>query len=539
MRVQEIAASYPQALARAYIENFPGVSRFFAYNPHRQQDFMVRCHDLTGGDKQNRLQLAMALKEFNQSLGCGAATRQNIDLLANGALAVVTGQQPGILTGPLYTIYKAMGAIKLAGQLTQRLNRPVVPVFWIGADDHDFAEVNHIYVPTSQGPQRISLPDRPAGRFSLGHLPVPPEITLLLEQLEQLTPPVGWQQPGLQLLRETSRTSEDLARWFGRLMTYLLGDYGLVLVNPLLPPLRRLSAGVFHRAITTAPEVNNLLTMACARVTDLGFKPQVQSEPDKVHLFIYWQGQRVALYFRNGQFCNREATITWEAGELAELSLARPELFSPDVILRPVVQEVLLPVLAYVGGPGEIGYFALLGEIFKHFGQTMPIIFPRPNLTLVEPLVAKLMAKYQVPAAEIPGGVAEFITRYLQQADQVGFKTKFNDFRKTLAEHQRRLVKEIAGIDPRLKGIGQDNLRRLMRLVNSLEEKVNKRHRKNNEVAVRQLTKVNHMVHPLDQWQERVYNIFPYLMKYGPEILKDIYQAINPAHHGQVILFLD
>ncbi|WP_333871689.1 bacillithiol biosynthesis cysteine-adding enzyme BshC [Desulforamulus putei] len=540
MRIQELNGFYSQPLAKAYLSDFSEVSRFFTYDPRQIDGFAVRLKHLSAKKKGQLKFLAETLKHDNLQLGCGDQTLHNIGLLEKGlGVAVVTGQQPGILTGPLYTVYKAMGAIKLARELAAKLNYPVVPVFWIGADDHDFAEINHIFVPTAEGPQKITLTEKPAGRFSLGHVSVPQEVPLFLQQLEKLTPPIGWQQEGLVLLRETARQSANLAQWFGRLMTFLFKDDGLILMNPVLPPLRRLSAGLFYRAVKTAPEVDHLLQRTCQEVAAAGFSPQVQSEEDKLHLFIYIKGQRTALYLKKGQFTDREGVNTWEKEQLAQLSLSNPELFSPDVVLRPVVQEELLPVLAYVAGPGEISYFALLKNIFRHFGQEMPIVYPRPNITLVEPLVEKLLTKYQVPLQLLPVGLEGFIDDYVKRTDEVGIEEIFNDFRSVLREKQTNLVKEVATIDPELKGLGKENLRRLLRVVNSFEDKVKQRHRKNNEVAIRQLNKVNAMLHPLGQWQERVYNIFPYLMKYGPDLLKEIYPAIGLFNWKQKILFFD
>ncbi len=539
MYVEEIDSLYPQPLAAAYLGDFSGVDRLFKYNPGEKGDFHARFHYLMNRQKENR-SLAGSLKEYNLSLGCGEETTRNIDLLENnGALTVITGQQPGLCTGPLYTIYKAIGTIQLARELGRELNHPVVPVFWIGADDHDFEEVNHIYLPTSQGPQKVSLREKPDGRFSIGHLPLPGEAGTLFTQMRELTPPIGWQQEGLELLRQTALASENWADWFGRLMTFLFRDYGLVLVNPLLKPLRILSANVFHQAVTTAPRVEELLEQTSLEVQRLGFSPQVQSEEGKAHIFMYVNDRRQPLYFNNGQFRNREGSMTWDRNWLAERTLTHPEAFSPDVILRPVVQEVLFPVLAYVGGPGEIGYFAQLKSVFEHFGEEMPVVYPRPNITLMEPLVAKRMRKYNIPLSEIPLGLDSFSSNYLEQSDKAGIEARFDEFREALVEQHKRLVKGVAIIDPEIKLLGEEFLRRLIRNQKSFESKVNQRHRKNNEVALRQLSKINQAIHPLGQWQERVYNIFPYLMKYRPEMLKTMVPLINVYSWKQKIIFFN
>ncbi|CCO09042.1 bacillithiol biosynthesis cysteine-adding enzyme BshC [Desulforamulus hydrothermalis] len=542
MRIETLDVFFPQPLAQVYISNFLKVSRFFTYDPGQLSQLAKRLSYLSARRQKNHnyKTLAAVLRQDNLQLGCSEQTLHHISLLETGrAVALVTGQQPGLLTGPLYTVYKAMGTIVLARQLSAQLKIPVVPVFWIGADDHDFAEVNHIFVPNARGPQKIALAYKPAGRCSLGHLPVPPEIFEFLQQLEQLTPPIGWQQEGLALLRETARQSADLAQWFGRLMTFLFKDDGLILVNPVLPPLRELSAGVFYRAVNTAPAVNCLLQLACDRVAAAGFTPQVASEANKLHLFMYINGQRTALYLKNDRISDRQGNHTWLPEQLAELTLSRPESFSPDVVLRPVVQEALLPVLGYVAGPGEIAYWALLKNIFQHFGLEMPPVFPRPSFILVEPPVGKILGKYQVSLNLLPEGLEGFMADYIKQADPVGIDELFNNLRSVIKEEQTNLVQKVTQIDPTLKGAGKENLRRLMRVVNSFADKVKQRHRKNNETALRQLKKANEMLCPMGQQQERVYNIFPYLMKYSPGLLQAIYPAVRLYDGRQKIIFFN
>lgn len=540
LRVQNINSFFFQPLAATYLQDFSQVSNYFNYNPKNQEDFIKRYRYLLNSEKSIWQQLAASLKEYNLQLGCSSETIHNISLLKCGrAVAVATGQQPGILTGPLYTIYKAIGAVKLARQLSQQLGEPVVPVFWIAADDHDFAEINHIFIPTPQGPRKIMLHQTPSGRFSLGHLPVPQEIDALIRQLEEITPPIGWQQDAINLLKTTAKKSENIADWFGRLMTFLFKEEGLILLNPVLPAIRQLSAPIFHKAVMMAPEIDQLLQASCREIKAIGFSPQIKSEPGKLHLFIYQNGQRKALLLINNKFTDREGLGIWKKTHLSELCLSNPELFSPDVVLRPIVQESLLPVLAYVAGPGEISYYALLKNIYQLFGLDMPIIFPRPNICLVEPWVEKVLLKYNVPLDTIPHGLENFISSYIERVDTLGIGEVFQDFRITLREKQQSVVKIVSELDPGLKGVGKENLRRLLRMVNSFEQKVKKRHRKNNEIAIRQLHKADQLLHPAASLQDRVYNVFPYIMKYQPQLLKEIDKSLDLKDFRQKLLFFD
>ncbi|ABO49708.1 conserved hypothetical protein [Desulforamulus reducens MI-1] len=540
MRIEYVDSFYSQPFPGTYMRDFGQVKHFFEYNPHQLQEYKTRCEHELALPKEHLVALAENLKDFNQGLGCGEKTLHNIELLDQGkALTVVTGQQPGILTGPLYTIYKAMGTIGLAEKLSKELNRKVIPVFWIGADDHDHEEINHIFIPTAKGPKRITLAGKPAGRISVGNIPIP-DIALLLEELEDLLPPIGWKNQGIELIKRTAHEAANLAEWFGKLMTFLFKDYGLVFINPVLPQVRAITASLFYKVVTTAPAVNQLLQASCQQMLGCGYTPQVQGEKDKLHLFWYNEhGYREALYYKKGLISNKDGTRTWTKGQLGELCLTNPAKFSPDVVMRPVVQEKLLPVLAYVAGPGEISYYALLKRIFHYFAMKMPVIYPRPNITVIEPLIKRLITKYQVPLSCLTYGLEEFIENYLQQEDQLGIETVFNELRGTLKEKQGEVVKKLSILDPDIEGMGKENLKRLIRVVNSFEEKVKQRHRKNNQVAIQQLQKIQHMTQPMGQWQERVYNIFPYVMKYGPGIIKEMYHLIEISDWRQKIIFFD
>ncbi|GAB6182222.1 bacillithiol biosynthesis cysteine-adding enzyme BshC [Desulfotomaculum defluvii] len=540
MHIELVDSYYSQPLARTYLCDFSQVKHFFEYDPKQWLEYERRCRYLEKKPKKHLTELAGILKEFNLALGCGESTLHNIDLLKQGqALTIVTGQQPGILTGPLYTIYKAMGAVGLAQKLSVELKRHVIPVFWIGADDHDYEEINHIYIPTSKGPKKIALVKEAQGRVSVGNMPVP-DINLLVQELEELLPPIGWKAEGINFIQQTAHQSTNLAEWFGKIMTFLFKDFGLVFINPVLPKIRNISAGLFNEAVTTAPEVNQQLQNGCHQILACGYSPQVQSEKNKLHLFLYNEhGCREALFYHGTSITNKENTKTWTKDQLALLCLTNPELFSPDVVLRPIVQEDLLPVLAYVAGPGEINYLALFKEVFRHFHMKMPIIFPRPNITLIEPLMEKLIKKYNIPLEYLSISLENFLENHLRKTDELGIDKIFDNFRSLLKQKHGEILRELLTLDPNLKGYGKDNLGRLLKRVNSFQEKAMQYHRKNNQIAIQQIQKIQHMTYPMGQWQERTYNIFPYAMKYGLQMIKSIYNLLDIMDTRHKIIFLD
>lgn len=524
MKVVPVPVQYASSLVNSYLNDFTRVGDLFEHDPLREESYRHRYEVIRRDYCTDRQKLVRILTEYNEKLGCSELTRENLRRLENAeATVVITGQQAGILTGPLYTIYKTITVIQLAQKMAQDLGKPVVPVFWVASEDHDYQEIDHLdFVSKEQEVMRLTLDFKPEGRFSVGHLPVTGAVQRLLDQLEDNTNPSEWKPEIMAKLRDSAANSDNLADWFAVVMTWLFRDYGLVLINPLNPELRRLWSAAFKRFLQQTQQVKAGLEAGMSRVRALGVEPQVETAQDHAHLFYYIKGERMPLFRQGDKFSvrGRDEQLTLEM--LTAVAENNPELLSPNVVLRPVAQDVLLPIMAYVAGPGEISYYALYREIYPVFGQRMPIIFPRANITIVERGIAKNMEKYGVEFANGAGGLREKLEEILQAQDAVGIDRLFQNCRGQLEKLFEDLVQQVAVLDPQLSVHGSESLNKMLYQVEHFEKKTRQAHRKSCEMVIKRFRNLENQLFPRNNWQERVFNIVPYLFRYGTGLINEL-----------------
>lgn len=512
-------------LVRDYLADFDRLAPFYSWDPHVDDSYRGRRDRLRERRGADRGRLAEVLLDHNRRLGCGRATEENIGRLRDPAtLAVTTGQQAGILTGPLYTIYKALAAVQLSREWSGRLGCPVVPVFWVASEDHNLAEIDHVDLLDQEGKRTRLQLSVPTGmeRCPAGAVPVTPAVFEVIEGLERLTPNSEFKSEIAEFLRETAGRSSSLTEWFGRILTRLFRDWGLVLIDPMDRRLRQLEAGLFDECLERTAEIQSALEAGRRRLEASGYEPTVHIPPESACLFVFLEGQRLALDREGDRFFVRGRGESFSLEELRARARLEPWSFSPNVVLRPVVQEFLLPNLAYVGGPGEISYFGLYRDVFGLFGFEMPIIYPRPNLTLVEPPIARYLEKWGLKLPNVFEGLDDKLREVMEAEDRVGLSALFNDFRSDFELRYGRLLQSITVLDRNLTNVAQETLRQIRAQFNRLEDKTRQEHRKNCEVAVRQFSRIRESLCPGGVWQERLYNVFPFLLKYGPGLIRGL-----------------
>ncbi len=506
---------------RDYLSGRGHVLARFPFPWFTADGFRARQRYLADHWDGDRAGLSRALVAYNERIGAGpeavAAARR---LAAPGALAVVTGQQAGVAVGPLYTIYKAITAVQLARQQEERLGVPVVPVFWVAAEDHDFAEIAAVQVPTSDGWHKLTLGGAPSQRLSVGHIPVSGAVADLLQQLEQVLPHTEFRPAVAELLRTTAANATDVGDWFACLMARLFAGAGLVFINTLDPAVRQLEAGCFQAIISRFEEVDTAFGAGIAAWEALGYTPTVQRYLGAVNLFTYVNGERLPLAGA-GAYCwvrDREE-LGWSRDELLALAAAQPDRFSTNVVTRGVAQGFLLPDLAYVSGPGEIQYFGLYREVFQALGREMPVIYPRTSATLVEPALARYLEKQELPLAQVFLGLEEKKQQVLAGADKLGLDGLFGAFRGDFDQRYGALLDTLLQLDPALAFAAEENKRQIHRQFDRLEEKARQAHRKNHDVVLRQLERLSLHLYPQGKLQERMANPMYYLAKYGPDLV--------------------
>lgn len=547
MRVEQVSEVRlsESPTVEAFLSDFDRVAPAYQYDWRRQESFAARARWLDeGGYRGDRRTVANALRRYNQALGAGEATEESIRLLAEeGALAVVTGQQAGVLTGPAYSIYKAISAVQLARQQSQRLGRPVVPIFWVAGEDHDWHEVSWVQVPAGDGSVRLALSEIFEGdRRSVGLTPMPPSVQQLIDQFTQLLPETEFTPGVIERIRSAAAAgpaldpaltggTPTLADWFARLLTWLFESTGLIIVNSADPALRQAEAAFFAQAILRHEQVDAALEQGYGRCQALGLLATVERQLGSLNLFTYIEGERLPLMGAGEHFWIRgQEAIGWSKEALLERVRTHPERFSTNVVLRPVVQGVLFPDLAYVGGPGEISYFALYRDVYQALDQQMPIVYPRSSFTLVEPPLARLLEKQQLSVADVLFRLDEKRQELLEREDRLGIDGLFERFRTSFGEQYDQLVEQVLLLDQNLKFVVEENRKQIAAQVGKLEEKAKQQHRKNCEVGLRQFERLGAHLAP-GGLQERSVSFLPYLAKYGPDLALRLLEAA-PLEQG-------
>ncbi|HYG59827.1 MAG TPA: bacillithiol biosynthesis cysteine-adding enzyme BshC, partial [Symbiobacteriaceae bacterium] len=517
----------------AFLFDFEKVAPAYEYNWSRQESFAARAAYLNGGGyRGDRAALAAALTAYNQALGAGPSTFDSIRKLAEeSALAVVTGQQAGIFTGPAYSIYKAMTAIRLARLQTERLGVPVVPVFWVAGEDHDWHEVSWILTPAGDSVERVALQEHFEGdRRSVALAPAPESLPEAITAFLALLPDTEFKEGVAERIRAAAEAAPaldpaltdgrpTLADWFARLITWLFAGTGLVVVNSADPAIRRLEASFFARAIRQHEEVGTALAEGYALCDSLGFKATVERQLGNINLFMYAGGQRLPIMGAGAHFWLRDQEESgWSTEELVDMALSHPERFSTNVVLRPVVQGALFPDLALVGGPGEISYFGLYRQVFRAMGQQMPIVYPRESFTLVEPPLARILEKQGLTLADAFLRLEEKKQELLEREDRLGIPELFSQFRANFDELYGQLVDKVLLLDANLRFVTEENRKQIAVQIGKLEEKARQQHRKNCEVAIRQFDRLKGQLTP-GGLQERSVSFLPYMAKYGPDLV--------------------
>lgn len=381
------------ALHLDYVDRFDRVARFYGGSP----DDLLSYQRVAAGirsELSHRRKLVEILIEQNQRFGCTAETEQSIrSLEKEDTFAVLTGQQVGLFSGPVFTLYKALTTVHLARRLTEQGVR-CVPVFWLAAEDHDLEEVVRTAVLDKEGvltpleaPAERPAPDSPVGTVRLGA-----GISGVLDQLQNLLPAGEARDHLMGDLRQCYAPGATWSEAFGRLIARLFGRFGVVLIDPLDARLHELASGVYRLAIEQAPRLRERLHERSRALVDAGYHAQVHVGEDSTLLFLTVNGGRHPLRQR-GEWFEADGASTFPA-ELERRIAATPLDFTPSALLRPVVQDSLLPTIACVPGPAELAYFAQCMAIYEEFGRPAPVLFPRAAFTLAERRLARLLEKY-------------------------------------------------------------------------------------------------------------------------------------------------
>jgi bacillithiol synthase len=510
-------------LFATFLEDFGRVARYFGHGPSVAG--AISASKEVHLDSVVRQGVVEVLQEQNQRFG-GTATldpeiARNLDRLANGAVAIVTGQQVGLFTGPAYSFYKAVTAAAYAEEL-RRQGIEAVPVFWLATEDHDLAEINHAAWTTRTGLAEFALPvgEGEQGR-RVGEIPLGAAITApVVTAVDTLEGPHA--ADIARALRESYAPDETYGSAYGKLMARLVAGRGIIFLDPLDSRLHHFAAGVYRRSLDESDSLRDALVARSKELERSGFHAQVKVARESTLLFCNVDGIRQPLRQRNGKFFAGSATFSGE--ELRSAIDKTPEAFTPNVLLRPVVQDTLLPTAAYIGGPAEIAYMAQAQVVYKHLLGRMPSILPRASFTIIEPPTARLLKKYGLDFREVIRGRqhlrARMEVKSLPRALAQRFEKDEKSLRKLLMAYQKPLER----LDRTLAGALGLAERKILHQFLKLKSKAGRAENFRTGVLDRHERMLLDALYPHRGLQERTLSALPWLAAYGPEFLDDLAQ---------------
>ncbi|MFN2532460.1 MAG: bacillithiol biosynthesis cysteine-adding enzyme BshC, partial [Pyrinomonadaceae bacterium] len=441
----------------------------------------------------------------------------------------------------LYTIYKALSAVKLAGCFSQR-NTKAVPVFWIASEDHDFAEVasaefisRECRLAKVEISKHLHRENAPVGKVILDE-----SINAIVDELFDSLPVSEFAGDIKELLKNSWQSGRGYAESFACMMTALLGEYGLILLDPLDSELKQLAAPLYSRAAERAPDIASAIEQRSRELESAGYHAQVLATANSFPLFILDnEGARHAVVrLQNGKYKAKECDEEYSAADLAQLALESPSRFSPNVTLRAVVQDYLLPTIAYYGGAAEIAYFAQTAEAYRLLARPVTPILPRSSLTMIERHTGRVLERYGLGLADFFEGLDPVMARVVEE--HLGARTaeRFSQAEQNVNDELDKLRRELEAVDPTLASALETGRRKINYQLEGLRTRFHRAQMTRDDAAQRQLQRAFEQLYPNKALQERHINITSLLARHGTYVIEWIYNAINLGSSDHQVVYL-
>jgi bacillithiol synthase len=506
--------------ASKYMKQEEPVTSFFHYNINEQDVFSRRLEDL-GEREFPREGLVTCIASYMESLPSSDAVEASLEKLKNDAVAVVAGQQAGLLTGPLYTIHKIVSVIRLAREQEQKLNHPVVPVFWIAGEDHDYQEVNHIFLEQDGKIKKNGYPEQVVDKRMTSDVEYDPAvmknwISSILKVLGETEFTAGLADEMDGLIRE----GEDIVTFFARFIMTLFKDYGLLVIDSSYGALRKLEAPYFRHLIENSREITDQVLMQQKTIQTEGFNTQLEISSDAANIFLNLQNERALLVRDGSGFKDKNNDSFFTKEELLGILDDQPGRLSNNVVTRPLMQEWLFPTLSFIGGPGEIAYWGELKKAFEFMGMNMPPVMPRLNITILERTVAKRIEELSLSLQEVVrSGVSHVRDEFLDSLKPNELEGELQEIETYLMAKYEGIKKEAAAVDSNLEPIVDKNLEIHRKQFDFLRKRTEKSIRDKNERQLSRFDLIENSIRPNGGPQERTLNILYYMNRFGPDFV--------------------
>lgn len=518
-----------------YIDDFEKVKLYYKYDYRDDNEFLnalIKKKNTYLKDSEfNREELCKILTTQNKFFNSTEKTYENIELLkSSNTFAIVTGQQVGLMTGPLYTILKALNAIQLASKLNHKFkDYNFVPVFWLECEDHDFLEVNNINLLTKENEVKNIQYFGTEGELEkyvkpVGTLVLDEKIEEFKNEIRSNLIETDFTETVFDYINRSYKVGIDFKTAFARLLNYFLKDEGLIFIDPSEKDLKRPLISVFMKELSSYPALCENVIMTAAEM-EQEYDPIIKPKP--INLFYNHNGNRFLIEPKDGEnYGLKNSRQKFTRDEMFLVLNTNPELFSPNVLLRPVCQDTILPTIAYIGGPSEVAYFAQIKDAYDFFETPMPVIYPRTSITIIEKRVETFLEKNKLKILDLfhPKDTAR---RMVEKFSEMNVEELFSSYIDELNAIYYQFKQKLELIDKNLVNTLDKKDLQYKDSLNVLKEKFLTSYLNQNEIVTKQLNKILSVIFPDNVLQERSLNIIYFLNKYGMDFIQHLKDNIN------------
>ncbi|HYN06017.1 MAG TPA: bacillithiol biosynthesis cysteine-adding enzyme BshC [Vicinamibacterales bacterium] len=526
-------------LVTAYLDDFGSVAPLFAGNPKEPAAWRSAIRRVTNAPRQRAALATVLTRQLEQRGAPDEARAAAASLADDSTVAVVSGQQAGLFGGPLYTLLKAVTAVQLARRVRTEHGTSAVAVFWVDAEDHDWNEIRTASILDEELSLRHVTVDQVegAGTRPVASLAFDAGINDALDELDAGLAASEFKSETMSALRRHFRPGAGVATAFAGFLDDLLGRHGLIVFESGDAHVKPLVADLFVHELEHPGRTGQLAREAGEAMAKLGHQPQVQPAADSVALFHTDASGRRPIKRRDPDFVVGDQTRP-AADLLAEVR-AHPERFSPNVLLRPLVQDRLFPTVCYVAGPSELAYQAQLGNVYREFGVEAPLLYPRATATLVDSGAARFLEKSRTPFESLQARDESALNRLLESLLPPSLERTFEETDRQIAEGASRLKTAVVSLDPTLSGAVDTTLDRMREALKTLQGKIIQATKRKDETLRRQFTRTRALAFPDGHPQERILCSVFFVNRYGLLLTDRLIESLPLETDKHYILRID
>ncbi|MGE7768071.1 bacillithiol biosynthesis cysteine-adding enzyme BshC [Peribacillus sp. NPDC096540] len=542
MEMKDLALPSLNRFASDYLQNRLEAEEYFHYDLSNPDIYRNRYHELMNRSFL-RGEISDYIQQYMSRFPSSDAVNVNIERLrSNDSVVVIGGQQAGLLSGPLYTIHKVISIIKLAKEQEKELGKSVIPVFWIAGEDHDLAEVNHVYVMKNNKPNKKTYPSYQPYKTMVSDVELDTEkAEKWFEEIIETYGETTFTNKLLIDIKETIEQSNTFVDFFARLIHEWFHEYGLLLVDAGDPKLREIETGFFESMIKESERIAEVVVEQQTYMHAQGYAKMIEMDKQAANLFYYDTDKkdRCLLERVDGMFSGKNGEVSFSEKELLQIAKGHPEQLSNNVITRPLMQEMLFPVLAFISGPGEIAYWAELKQAFELFSMKMPPIVPRLNITLVERGVQTDLEETELELETVlTEGTTNAVRCYLDTVKDETVDQLFGKLKSQLEDNHAKLSVHAVSLDRGLEPMLNKNIEFIQKQLDFLYGKIGDRTKERHSVVLKKFERISNSLYPLESPQERIWNVFYYLNQYGPDFVREIMKLDYQFNNQHKLIFL-